>query len=96
MSDNQKAHDIATTVAWMRAEIERLRARVEVLEGDATRYQWLKEQKNMSLKTWEVSGLICGSIAFVSRHYLAANGTHYKPYETLDETIDSAIKEAKP
>jgi hypothetical protein len=32
MSDNQKAHDIATTVAWMRAEIERLRARVEVLE----------------------------------------------------------------
>jgi hypothetical protein len=26
MSDNQKAHDIATTVAWMRAEIERLRA----------------------------------------------------------------------
>jgi len=32
MSDNQKAHDIETTVAWMRAEIERLRARVEVLE----------------------------------------------------------------
>jgi len=32
MSDNQKAHDIATTVAWMRAEITRLRARVEVLE----------------------------------------------------------------
>jgi hypothetical protein len=32
MSDDQKAHDIATTVAWMRAEIERLRSRVEKLE----------------------------------------------------------------
>jgi len=28
MSDDQKAHDIATTVAWMRAEIARLRAEV--------------------------------------------------------------------
>jgi hypothetical protein len=39
MSDNQKAHDIATTVAWMRAEIERLRARVEVLERALRRIQ---------------------------------------------------------
>lgn len=32
MSDDQKANDIAKVVAWMRAEIERLRARVAELE----------------------------------------------------------------
>jgi len=33
MSDDQKAHDIATTVAWMRAEIERLRAEIAKLKS---------------------------------------------------------------
>ena len=78
------------------AEIERLRARVEVLERDASRYQWLKNRKWMSLQTSYMKWIRKDSTSFIASHDLAADGTQYAPYETLDETIDAAMKEAKP
>ena len=80
----------------MTQEIERLRARVEVLERDASRYQWLKNRKWMSLQTSYMKWIRKDSTSFIASHDLAADGTQYAPYETLDETIDAAMKEAKP
>ena len=82
--------------AELRAEIARLRARVEVLERDASRYQWLKNRKWMSLQTSYMKWIRKDSTSFIASHDLAADGTQYAPYETLDETIDAAMKEAKP
>jgi hypothetical protein len=80
----------------LRAEIARLRARVEVLERDASRYQWLKNRKWMSLQTSYMKWIRKDSTSFIASHDLAADGTQYAPYETLDETIDAAMKKAKP
>jgi type II secretory pathway component PulJ len=80
--------------AELRAEIARLRARVEVLERDASRYQWLKNRKWMSLQTSYMKWIRKDSTSFIASHDLAADGTQYAPYETLDETIDAAMKEA--
>ena len=77
-------------------EITRLPARVEVLDRDASRYQWLKNRKWMSLQTSYMKWIRKDSTAFIASHDLAADGTQYAPYETLDETIDAAMKEDKP
>ena len=90
--DYVEAEDVEPLVA----EIARLRARVEVLERDASRYQWLKNRKWMSLQTSYMKWIRKDSTSFIASHDLAADGTQYAPYETLDETIDAAMKEAKP
>jgi len=88
--DYVEAEDVEPLVA----EITRLRARVEVLERDASRYQWLKNRKWMSLQTSYMKWIRKDSTSFIASHDLAADGTQYAPYETLDETIDAAMKEA--
>ncbi|NBW32210.1 MAG: hypothetical protein EBR48_06185 [bacterium] len=90
--DYVKTKDVEPLVA----EIARLRARVAELERDASRYQWLKNRKWMSLQTSYMKWIRKDSTSFIASHDLAADGTQYAPYETLDETIDAAMKEAKP
>jgi hypothetical protein len=65
-----------------------------VLERDASRYQWLKNRQWMSLQTSYMKWIRKDSTSFIASHDLAADGTRYAPYETLDETIDAAMKEA--
>ncbi len=76
-------------------EITRLRARVEVLEIDAARYQWLRSRRKMRLETSNDTWFRHDQ-KFKASHDLAANGTQYARYETLDQTIDAAMKEDKP
>jgi hypothetical protein len=85
----------ARIIADAAEEIEYLRARVEVLEIDAARYQWLRSRRKMRLETSNDTWFRHDQ-KFKASHDLAANGTQYARYETLDQTIDAAMKEDKP
>ena len=65
MSDDQKAHDIAKVVAWMRAEIERLRAENDHLKqarsdalagGDALREEITRLREQLHLANIDAIG----------------------------------------
>lgn len=77
-----------------RAEVERLRAENEMLRADAMRYRWLRAQPKLRLESDDFQSYWIredGS-KFHSSHRLSAKDTRYGIYETLDETIDRAIK----
>jgi hypothetical protein len=92
MSDNQKAHDIATTVAWMRAEIERLRARVEVLE----KHLGLMIANNLA-GSFESEGLATDRAIAVLPDWLEkANGYTRAELDAAAEIVNLRVEEAKP
>ena len=92
MSDNQKAHDIATTVAWMRAEIERLRARVEVLE----KHLGLMIANNLA-GSFESEGLATDRAIAVLPDWLEkATGYTRAELDAAAEIVNLHDEEAKP
>ena len=62
--------------------------------ADANRYRWLKSRVQLQLSSereyceWTRQD---GS-KFYASHYLAEGGTQHAPAESLDETIDKAMK----
>jgi hypothetical protein len=77
---------------WARQPWESVRRRLGVLGADAARYRWLLSAAGLDLRsdgsTWSREGN-----SFVAPFSLAANGTRYGAYPTLDELIDNAMKE---
>jgi hypothetical protein len=69
-------------------------AEINALGVDAARYQWMRSATELDLRsdgsTWSREGN-----SFVAPFSLAANGTRYGAYPTLDELIDNAMKETK-
>ena len=60
---------------------------------DAARYRWLKEQKQLSLRSCGERWTREDGSKFVSSHRLAAGDTLFGPQETLDAAIDAAMTE---
>lgn len=58
---------------------------------DAARYRWLKEQKQLSLRSCGGRWAREDGSKFVSSHRLAAGDTLFGPQETLDAAIDAAM-----
>lgn len=63
------------------------------IRKDAQRYNWLKSRKGLVLESdgnsvWERPD----GTRFVASHYLAEGDRQHAPAETLDETIDAAMK----
>jgi len=58
----------------------------------AALYRWLRDQKGLSLESDGSLWTGKDGKAFHSSHRLCANGTHFGPYKTLDETIKAAMK----
>jgi len=65
------------------------------LQKDAERYRWLREQKGLTLRSWNMIWTRPDGTQYVSTHYLAADGTQHASCETLDETIDVAMDNAR-
>jgi hypothetical protein len=57
---------------------------------DALRYRWLKEQKNLSLRSEGSQWTRQDGTKFISTHILCAGDTQFGPAESLDENIDAA------
>lgn len=69
---------------------------VEKLRDDAMRYRWLRKQKALRLVSNEVIWKRENGENFRASHVLSANDTRYGVYETLDETIDEAMRGESP
>lgn len=62
------------------------------VEADAARYRWIKSRTGLTLRTdgsiWQRPD---GS-TFIATHYIAADGTQHAPADSLNATIDEAMK----
>lgn len=65
---------------------------VERLRKDAERYQWLKERKSLDLRSDCSAWTSEDGKRFIASHFLAAGNTQFAALESLDETIDKAMK----
>ena len=79
-------------VAAVVAEVDRLRAEIKRLHNDAMRYRWLRKQKALRLVSDGAIWKRENGKNFRASHALSANDTRYGVYETLDETIDDAMR----
>lgn len=75
-----------------REDNKRLAAELDAAMVDAKRYQWLREQPALDLKS-DGSIWTNNKGKFVASHRLCAGHMAYSPYSTLDEIIDAAIKQ---
>ena len=82
--------------ARMQEEIDDLREEIEKLRDDAMRYRWLRKQKALSLVSDGAVWKRENGENFRASHALSANDTRYGVYETLDETIDEAMRGESP
>lgn len=66
------------------------------LERDAARYRWIKDQRNLDLRTNSTQGTPWTNTEtgehFYPSHYLAVNGTGFNGIEHLDDLIDQAME----
>lgn len=60
--------------------------------ADAARYKWLRNCRELNLRTDGSQWLTPDGRKFVCSHRLECNGTRHAPQETLEETIDAAMK----
>lgn len=79
-------------VAAVVAEVDRLRAEIKRLHNDAMRYRWLRKQKALHLVSDGAVWIRENGKNFRASHALSANNTRYGACETLDETIDEAMR----
>lgn len=59
---------------------------------DAERYRWLKTQHGLDLRSDNMQWIRMDGSKFLSAYRLCGDDIAYAPYETLDETIDEAMK----
>jgi len=62
---------------------------------DAERYRFLRDLNGLELRSTYQTWTRHDGSKFNSSHYLAGNDTAFSAYETLDETIDAAMKVKK-
>lgn len=67
-------------------------AECERLRKDAMRYRWLKERKSIDLRSDCSVWTREDGKRFIASHFLAAGNTQFAAFESLDETIDAAMK----
>lgn len=69
---------------------ERLKGRVYDLKEKAARYDWLKAQTGLELRTDGSTWKRLDGTPFRASHFLASGGTQFSPQDSLDATIDCA------
>lgn len=62
------------------------------LSDDAKRYNWLGRCKGLELRSDGGTWTRPDGTKFVASHYLAEGDMQHGPAETLDETIDAAMR----
>lgn len=67
---------------------------LDAAQKDAARYQWLKSQKSLELSSSSMEWTRNDGSKYISTHYLASGGRKHAELESLDETIDEAMKAA--
>lgn len=72
------------------SEIDALRSEVERLREDAARYRWLREAKNLELRSAALDWITPEGERFKSTHFMQAGDTQFGGYRSLDELIDTA------
>ncbi len=63
--------------------------------ADAERYRFLRDLNGIELRTVCQGWIRPDGSRFNASHYFAGNDTAFTAYETLDETIDAAMKVKK-
>lgn len=59
---------------------------------DAKRYDWLRSRKGLYLRSDSGIWTRPDGTKFIASHYLAEGNIQHGPAETLDETIDAAMR----
>ena len=69
---------------------------IKRMHDDAMRYRWLRKQKTLRLVSDGTVWKRKNGDSFRASHVLSASDTRYGVYETLDETIDEAMRGESP
>lgn len=68
----------------------------QMLKKDAERYRWIKQQKNLNLRTNKTQGTPWTNAESGNQYYpshcLDVNGTGFNGIEHLDDLIDQAME----
>jgi hypothetical protein len=72
--------------------VESDRAECESLRRDAERYRWLRNRVGLDLRSTNGKWTRPDGTVFEASHYLAEGGTQHSAAESLDATIDAAMK----
>ena len=89
--------DYTHHMAWhlwqeLQSRLEDLENEGATLKKDAERYRWLRDQKGLHLESESMTWTRKDGSKYTSTHYLAANGTCYASLESIDLTIDTAMR----
>jgi len=78
------------------ASVAELQAAISAQWIDAKRYRWLRSQRAVLLESDQTQWERNDGTKYQSSHRLCANDTQFASYETLDATIDAAMRVCKP
>ena len=92
MSMYANKNDLIAALQKRARELEKENAS---LKQDAARYRWLSDQTGLLLESDSMMWTRRDGSKYTSTHFLAVNGTCHTSLESLDLTIDAAMRSDK-